>query len=209
MHQYLDPWTSTLQSTDSEDRLPTHQHFPIVLPMHRFRKLFQLFTLAVLLSVIPFIVLGQSFEGEIESWFHRTWSQTQLFWLIIGLLAAEIFIPIPSNAVSTCALAILRFFPATLASWLGLTLGSHLSFGIARFAGPPLVRPMTFADHLAFLRQLNQQLSIWTIILTRPLPILAEATILLVGSMIFPLGLTWLVRKRLKQQFQDITPAES
>lgn len=155
--------------------------------MDRYRKLCLLFTVAIVLSIIPFLILGESFETEINDWFRRPWSQSERFWLIVGLLASDILVPIPSSAVSTYGGAILGLIPATIAAWLGMTLGSLFGYMLARWAGPVIVRRMTQADDLAALRQLNERLSIWTIILTRPLPILAEATILLLGSLQLPL----------------------
>lgn len=154
--------------------------------MRRFQKLILLFFIAMLMAAIPFVVLGESFEEQIKNWFLDDWSAGQRFWLIVWLLAVDIVIPIPSSAVSTYGGAILGFFPATIASWIGMMLGSLAGFLLARLAGPAIVRRMTKVEDLTSLQKLNQRMSLWTIILTRPLPILAEATILLIGSLKLP-----------------------
>ncbi len=155
--------------------------------MGRYRKLILIFLVTTVIAIVPFLVLGEAFEDQIKEWFQKEWSQGQRFWLIVGLLAVDIAIPIPSSAVSTYGGAILGFLPATFASWLGLMTGSLFGFSIARIAGPRIVRRLTKSEDLSSLVCLNDKLSLWTIVLTRPLPILAEATVLLMGS----LKLSW------------------
>ncbi len=168
--------------------------------MRRYRKLILVFVVTILIAIIPFLILGEAFEEEIKEWFQKEWSQAQRFWLIVGLLAVDIALPIPSSAVSTYGGSILGFFPAMFASWLGMMIGSVSGFYIARRAGPGIVRRLTKSEDLSSLEQLNHKLSLWTIVLTRPLPILAEATILLIGSLklpvaklILPLGISNLI----------------
>ena len=151
--------------------------------MSRYRKLLLLLVGFVFITIIPFLILGESFEDEISDWFRQPWSPTQRFWLIVGLLAADIGIPIPSSAVSTYGGASLGFLPATIASWMGMTFGSLFGYLIARMAGPLFVMKLTSSEDFRSLSELNNRLSTWTIILTRPLPILAEAAILLVGAL--------------------------
>lgn len=154
--------------------------------MGRYRKLILIFLVTTVIAIVPFLVLGEAFEDQIKDWFQKEWSQGQRFWLIVGLLAVDIAIPIPSSAVSTYGGSILGFFPALLASWLGMMLGSLSGFFLARIAGPGIVRRLTKSEDLSSLELLNDKLSLWTIVLTRPLPILAEATILLIGSLKLP-----------------------
>lgn len=154
--------------------------------MRRFRKLLLLFVVATTIAVVPFLMLGGSFEDQIKSWFQNEWSATERFWLIVGLLSVDILSPIPSSAVSTYGGSSLGFLPAAAASFLGMMIGSLSGFSLARIAGPRLVRRLTKSDDLSNLERLNELASLWTIVLTRPLPILSEATILLIGSLKLP-----------------------
>lgn len=154
--------------------------------MRKFRKLLFLFFGMTLVAIIPFLILGDSFEESVQSWFESEWTAGQRFWLIVGLLAVDIAVPIPSSAVSTYGGVILGFIPAVLASWLGMMVGSLVGFLLARIAGPPLVRYLTKSEDLRTLEGLNERLSLGTIVVTRPLPILSEAAILFMGALRLP-----------------------
>ncbi len=154
--------------------------------MHHFRKLFILSFLFAVVAAIPFLILGESFEEQIKNWFTSDWSDSQRFSLIVGLLAVDIAIPIPSSAVSTYGGAVLGFIPATVASWIGMMLGSLSGFWGARILGPRLVSKFSKAEDLESLERLNKKISLWIIAVARPLPILAEASILLLGSLRLP-----------------------
>lgn len=154
--------------------------------MQGVRKFFMIFFVVTLISVIPFLILGESFEEEVRRWFESDFKPSQRFTLIVGLLAVDIAIPIPSSAVSTYGGTILGLWPASLASWLGMMLGSLSGFVIARWCGPKLVRRFASEEDLNAMHQFLEKYSLWAIVLTRPLPILAEATILLCGVLKLP-----------------------
>ncbi|MEW4490207.1 VTT domain-containing protein [Thalassoglobus sp. JC818] len=145
--------------------------------------------LCLLASTIPFLLLGESFENEIRSWFEQSWSPAARFGLIVALLALDIFLPIPSSAVSTYGGAVLGFGWATLASWLGLMLGNVVGFQAAKLVGARFVNRMTDKRDRNVIEQFQERLAIWSVAVTRPLPILAEATILLFGAMRIPFSL--------------------
>lgn len=151
------------------------------------RKLLALFLVVTLVSVIPFLILGESFEEQVRSWFESDFNHSERFALIVGLLAIDIAIPIPSSAVSTYGGTILGLNAATLASWLGLMLGSLSGFVMARWCGASLIKRFASVEDLQAMHHFMQRFSLWTIVFSRPLPILAEATILLCGV----LKLSW------------------
>ncbi|TWT58202.1 SNARE associated Golgi protein [Thalassoglobus neptunius] len=157
--------------------------------MHHLRKQFVILCLCLLASTLPFLILGESFENEIRSWFEQSWSPPARFGLIVALLALDIFLPIPSSAVSTYGGAVLGFGWATLASWLGLMLGNLVGFHSAKFVGARFVQRMTDQRDRQVVDQVQERLAIWSVAVTRPLPILAEATILLFGAMRVPFSL--------------------
>lgn len=154
--------------------------------MKSLRKFLILFFVVTLISVIPFLVLGESFEEEVRRWFESDFSVSERFALIVGLLAVDIAIPIPSSAVSTYGGTILGLGAATLASWLGMMVGSLSGFVVAKWCGPTLARRFASPDDWHSMHQFVERYSLWAIVLTRPLPILAEATILLCGVLKLP-----------------------
>lgn len=141
---------------------------------------------AILLSVIlaipivPFLVLGESFEAQVTSWMKEQ-HELQLA-IVAGLLISDIFLPVPSSAVITYAGGVLGLWAATLASWFGLTCGACMGFGLARVLGKPFARRFAEAEDLERIERVTERYGQAVLLLTRPLPILAEACVLLMGT---------------------------
>ena len=156
--------------------------------MHKITKSILLVAVVLAVPVIPLLFLGLSFEDEVTEWLAVERAPGLHFVLIVAVLATDIFLPIPSSAVSTYAGGSgLGFWTATAASWLGMTLGAVLGFGLARIFG------RRFTDRYAKTRDLQQTAALCdrfgplALVLTRALPILAEACVLLLGAT----GLSW------------------
>ena len=66
---------------------------------------------------------------------------------------------------------------------MGMTLGGVIGFALARQFGQPIVRRLAGADDLNRLESLAAHHGWVMLIVTRPLPVLAEATLLLLGAM--------------------------
>ena len=99
----------------------------------------------------------------------------------IGLLSSDGHLPTPSSFSSTLAGAHLGPWLAVLASWLGLNLGAARGFGAARRWGHPLAVRLASADDLTRLATYPPRHAAWLLVATRALPILAEATVILLG----------------------------
>jgi uncharacterized membrane protein YdjX (TVP38/TMEM64 family) len=141
---------------------------------------------AILLSVflaipiIPFLILGETFETQVTSWMQEQ-HELQLA-IVAGLLVSDIFLPIPSSAVITYAGGVLGLWAATLTSWFGLTFGACLGFGLAKLLGKPFARRFAEAEDLQRVERVTERYGPAVLLLTRPLPILAEACVLLMGT---------------------------
>lgn len=99
----------------------------------------------------------------------------------MGILAADIVLPVPSSFVSTFAGAKLGPLSATMASWLGMTLGAALAFGLARWFGRPFAARLATAGDVDRTLDLTKRFGAWLLVLTRGVPILAEASVLALG----------------------------
>lgn len=135
----------------------------------------------LLVPIVPFLLLG----GRIDEWFAK-WSETSTdpvaaTLVIVGLLSSDIFLPIPSSMVSTLAGSQLGWLLGTLASWLGMSVGAVLGFALARWMGPTFTRWFVKEQSLTRMKQLSERFGPSVIVLTRGLPILAEASVLLMG----------------------------
>jgi len=138
----------------------------------------------LLIPVIPFLFLGDAFERDVQEWIladQDRVSQVE-FLVVLGILASDIFLPVPSSAVMTGAGGIMTFWPAVLASWIGLTLGSIVGFGLARLFGRPFAARFAESEDLARIAAIGARYGPTALLLTRPLPILAEACVLLMGT---------------------------
>lgn len=154
--------------------------------MRKVWVLILLIAAALLVPVVPFILLGDAFETSIDQWFRREFQNQMGLIVVVGLLASDILLPIPSSGLSTYAGGTFGFLPATIASFTGMTLGGIIGYLLANFLGRPFVERFTKPDDRERLQHLLREHGIAVIAITRPLPILAEATIVLVGAMSMP-----------------------
>jgi uncharacterized membrane protein YdjX (TVP38/TMEM64 family) len=140
--------------------------------------------LAVLFAIpiAPFLWLGESFEASLLRALQEPSSTIVVSSWVIGLLAADMFLPVPSSAVITYAGGVLGVWWGTLASWLGLSLGAFGGFGLARLFGEAVARRFSESEDIARMHQLTQRHGLAALVLTRALPILAEACVLMLGA---------------------------
>jgi uncharacterized membrane protein YdjX (TVP38/TMEM64 family) len=138
--------------------------------------------------IIPFLLFGQErVERQLQQWRERPPPALYVSGAVIALLASDIFLPIPSSAVSTLAGWQLGAVGGSLAAWAGMSLGAVIGFALAKWFGQPVVAWLTREKDLERTRQLAERFGPALLILGRGVPVLAEATVLLVGMH----GLAW------------------
>jgi membrane protein DedA with SNARE-associated domain len=133
------------------------------------------------IPIVPFLLFGERVEDWIHAWRQNPPSAPVVAGVVVGLLACDVFLPIPSSVVSTLAGTQLGWLAGTAASWLGMSLGAVIGFAVARWFGMPLVTRMTRPDDLARTTRLVDRLGVAILILGRGVPVLAEATVLSLG----------------------------
>ena len=146
-------------------------------------RLAGLLVLAMLVPVVPFLLGGEFLESAIDKWVQNDLSLSFRLTITTLLLAADIFLPVPSSAVITYAGATAGIFPATISAWLGLTLGGVSGYELSRIWGSKLIDRLSGTDDREQMRELVAQYGSLAVILTRPLPILGETAVLIVGSL--------------------------
>lgn len=97
---------------------------------------------------------------------------------LAGLLAADVFLPVPSSIVSTGAGVMLGFLGGAVTNISGMTLGCWLGYRTGRVAKGQ-------AD--GRLTELWSRYGEWTLILTRAVPVLAEASVVFAGMTEMPM----------------------
>jgi uncharacterized membrane protein YdjX (TVP38/TMEM64 family) len=154
--------------------------------MRRIARPLLLVTLALLVPVIPFVIAGDRLEAWTLDWLDSRPEPWLMAAATAAILASDILLPVPSSLVSTLAGAQLGVLWATIASWIGLTAGGAIGFGLARRCGRPLVRRFSADDDLEAVDRAGLRHGVWMLAATRPLPVLAEATVLLLGTTDMP-----------------------
>ena len=101
---------------------------------------------------------------------------------MIGLLAADMFLPVPSSAVITYAGGVLGVLAGTMTAWVGLSLGAVGGFGLARLFGESIARRFSESEDIERMSRFTQRHGATALVLTRALPILAEACVLMLGA---------------------------
>jgi len=151
--------------------------------MRDLLRLLLIVGLALLVPIVPFLGFGTWLEATVEDWLDPPPAPLLVALGTVAVLSTDVFLPIPSSIVSTVAGAQLGIVPATAVSWLGMTLGAALGFALARSWGRPLAERLAGPDDLARLDHIAERYGVWLVVATRALPILAEATVLLMGTM--------------------------
>ena len=148
-------------------------------------RLWGLPLLIVVALLVPVLILGLAFEDQVQAWVAAEWPKQTLFWIIVAALSGDIFLPVPSSGVSTYAGGTLGLFSGTFSSWLGMTVGAIGGFVLARLLGRPFAKRIGGED-VRRLEAFSEDYGVATLLLTRPLPLLAEACVLLVGAARLP-----------------------
>jgi uncharacterized membrane protein YdjX (TVP38/TMEM64 family) len=135
----------------------------------------------LLIPIVPFLVFGGPWEAWVDSWKTSPPSTPLTAALIVGLLAADIFLPVPSSVLNTLAGSQLGVVGGTAASCLGMTIGAVVAFALAKRWGRPVALWFTREEDLRRLEQLAAVYGPAILVLFRALPVMAEASVLLVG----------------------------
>ncbi len=150
---------------------------------HRLFHWILLITAALAVPILPFLMFGESAESQMAHWLDLSKSPGTAATLVIGLLASDIFLPVPSSLVSTFAGKALGFWLGTAASWCGMTIGTSVAYWLVRWLGRPLAQRLSSEEELARMDALANRYGVLILILARPVPVLAEASVLVMGTM--------------------------
>jgi uncharacterized membrane protein YdjX (TVP38/TMEM64 family) len=139
-----------------------------------------LWILLIGLVLVPFLLFEQHFNAFAE---HVTRSDTSR-WLaaaaIFSLLALDVFLPVPSSIVSTASGVLLGFAAGTAVVWSGMMAGCLLGYAVGA-RGSAAARQLVGEDGIARAAQLVRRYGDLTIVLCRPVPVLAEASVVFAG----------------------------
>jgi uncharacterized membrane protein YdjX (TVP38/TMEM64 family) len=140
-----------------------------------------LFLFVALAIIVPFLLWGARIDATCRSWLAHAGDRPLLAALVlVGLLVADIVAPVPSSLVGTACGLVLGFAAGTLVGVVGLSVGCAGGYAIGRFCRAPAARLAGDAD-MQLLEHLEARWGVWLLAVLRPVPVLAEASVLFAG----------------------------
>jgi uncharacterized membrane protein YdjX (TVP38/TMEM64 family) len=139
-----------------------------------------LWGLLLALVLVPFLVFEQQFE-RLATWLaqgHASGAVTAT--AVAALLAFDVFLPVPSSIVSTGAGVLFGFWRGMAVIWIGMTAGCLIGYGFGARAAEA-ARRLVGADGLARAGAIMERQGPAALVLCRPIPVLAEASVVFAG----------------------------
>jgi len=149
--------------------------------MRELFRTFPLMCVVLLVPIIPFLFFGERLDEWLRGVAEDPPSNAVTATLVIGLLSTDILLPIPSSVISTLSGWQLGIGLGTLATWVGMNLGSILGFALARRWGHRFAGWFSKEEDLERMRELSDRFGPTILVLTRAMPVFAEASILIAG----------------------------
>jgi uncharacterized membrane protein YdjX (TVP38/TMEM64 family) len=155
--------------------------------MHRpLRLILMLALLAVAVPLVPFLAFGTRLDHAVAGWLDPPPAPQVLAAIEVGVLAADLLLPVPSSMVATLGGAHLGVAIGTGCAWLGMTAGAMLGWWLGHTAGAASLSGLTLDEQERLTRQ-QRRFGPLAVVLTRPLPLVAEAAALMAGAS----GMSW------------------
>jgi uncharacterized membrane protein YdjX (TVP38/TMEM64 family) len=147
-------------------------------------RLFRIFAILALLTLIPFLIWGERFTRLFDGAAARQFVQDCGAWgsvAVVGLLVSDLFLPVPATGVMSAAGYVYGPWLGGALSALGSFLSGMLAFGLCRAFGHRAAVRLAGETGLAQNEALFRRAGPWLIALSRGLPILPEVTACLAG----------------------------
>jgi uncharacterized membrane protein YdjX (TVP38/TMEM64 family) len=135
----------------------------------------------LLLIIVPFCIWGEQIDKFVVVLIEKGQEYpVKVGILLAALLAGDIVLPTPSSIISTGSGAVLGFFWGTLVSFIGMTVSCVLGYFIGRYASEHFVKRL-MGNTMKSLEMFGNRYGRWCLLVTRAVPILAEASVLFAG----------------------------
>jgi uncharacterized membrane protein YdjX (TVP38/TMEM64 family) len=134
------------------------------------------------LILVPFALFGTQLDAWSTSFLEHARADAWLTRaLVVALLASDIFLPVPSSAVSTFAGVSLGFWDGFITSTAGMSLGCVLGYAVGRSFGRQATTRFVGEDQMRRLEARFTRWGDWILVAARAVPVLAEASALVAG----------------------------
>lgn len=145
-------------------------------------------TLAVVaLILVPFFLFETYFTDLANRAVSGEMSTPMAVTVIGGLLSLDVFLPVPSSVVSAAAGVLLGFWRGAAVVWVGMGVSCAIAYAIgarsSRLAGR-----LVGADGLVRAASVAERYGALALAICRPVPVLAEASVIFAGVARVPIG---------------------
>jgi uncharacterized membrane protein YdjX (TVP38/TMEM64 family) len=141
----------------------------------------------VALILVPFFLFEDQFTAFGQ---HLATGGASRWYVAVGiaaLLAGDVVLPVPSSITSAAAGALLGFWPGLLVIWVGMTVSCIVGYYLGARGGG-VARRFVGEAGLARAEQLAARYGDVGFVICRPVPVLAEASVIFAGLVRAPLG---------------------
>ncbi len=145
-----------------------------------------LWILLLAVVLVPFLLFEDQFNALADRISSGEASTSLAALAIGGLLALDVFLPVPSSIVSTAGGVLLGLWAGASVVWVGMTAGSLIGYFVG-VRSAPLARRLVGPPGLARAADLAERYGAWAVVVCRPIPVLAEATVVFAGLVRAPL----------------------
>ena len=139
------------------------------------------------LVVVPWLVWGTALEHWVAAQLAARETPPYFAWWVVGLLAADVFLPVPSSIVAVAAGVFLGVGVGSVATFTGLMLGCVLGYGCGARWGPTAARKVVGEAEWSRAERWAQRFGAGLVLVMRPVPVMAEATTFYAGACRVPL----------------------
>lgn len=144
-------------------------------------------TFLFLAIIVPFAIFGDAIEGFLTSFFDQPQSVGLVSAAVVGLLALDVVLPLPSSLISAASGALLGFAAGAAAVFAGLMIGSGFGYALGRHVGTPILSRTSGTKDLP--KAGNGQ--VMALVATRAVPVLSEAMTVTAGATDMPRRTFW------------------
>jgi len=137
--------------------------------------------------IVPFLLFGDALEAAVVQWLETGPSMAAIVAVVVVVLASDVLLPVPSSIVATAAGALLGFGLGTAANTVGLMLGAGVGYGIGA-AGRGAAERVVGAAELRSAQALFERRGDIVVATLRPIPVLAELSVVFAGVTAMPRG---------------------
>lgn len=137
--------------------------------------------IALAVVLVPFAMFGQQLDAWVADFLHKREGMA-IFVAVVVLLAADIFLPIPSSLVSLTAGAVLGTWLGAAAIWVGMTTGSAVGWAAGHGLLGRFSPPVEQGARGIMPAKLAGMSDMMALVLLRPIPVLAEMSVLILSA---------------------------